>query len=160
MANAGRIEQCVLEAEGQVVQAQAYGENLVLTRRYTARLGESRFFLHDEIENAGFLPVVHMLLYHINLGFPIVDEDSEFIAPFGCPPRVLFGKADPTRPEDYSRFIPPQKDWVQQTFEHTMIPDHDGGVPVAVVNPKLGVGGWECTSSTNPRTSQSISNGA
>jgi hypothetical protein len=134
-------DQCVLEAEGQVVQAQAYGENLVLTRRYTARLGESRFFIHDEIENAGFLPTVHMLLYHLNLGFPIVDEGSEFIAPFAGPPRVLFGKADPDRPEDYCQFISPRKNWVQQTFEHTMIADREGRVPVAVVNPKLGAGG-------------------
>jgi hypothetical protein len=134
-------DQCVLEAEGQVAQAQAYGENLVMTRRYTAHLGESRFFIHDEIENAGFLPAVHMLLYHLNLGFPIVDEDSEIIAPLGAPPQVLFGRADPARPEDYCRLISPQKDWVQQTFQHTMIADGDGRVPVAVVNPKLGAGG-------------------
>lgn len=55
-------DQCFIEAEGRVVQAQTYGENLVLTRRYTARLGESRFFMHDEIENEGYLPTVHMLL--------------------------------------------------------------------------------------------------
>src|SRR5260221_1842807 len=66
-------DECIIEAEGRVVQAQAYGENLVLTRRYTARLGESRFFMHDEIENAGFLPTEHMLLYHMNIGFPIVE---------------------------------------------------------------------------------------
>ena len=55
-------DECILEAEGRVVQAQTYGENLVLTRRYTARLGESRFFMHDEIVNEGYLPTVHMLL--------------------------------------------------------------------------------------------------
>jgi hypothetical protein len=54
---------------------------------------------------------------------------------------VLFGKADPDRPEDYCQFISPRKNWVQQTFEHTMIADREGRVPVAVVNPKLGAGG-------------------
>jgi len=132
---------CIIEAVGRVAQAQTYGENLVLTRRYTARLGESRFIMHDEIVNAGYLPTVHMLLYHINTGFPFVDEGSEMVAPFADPPRVLFGDADPHAPESYNRFIAPQKNWVQQTFEHTMRPEPDGRVPVAIVNPKLGVSG-------------------
>ncbi len=134
-------DECVLEAVGRVTQAQTYGENLVLTRRYTARLGESRFFLHDEIENAGYLPAVHMLLYHINAGFPFVDDGAEFVAPFAGPPHVLFGEANPKRPEEYARFIAPQKDWVQQTFEHTMVGDDNDRVPVAIVNPRLGQSG-------------------
>jgi hypothetical protein len=134
-------DECLLEAVGRVVQAQTYGENLVLTRRYTARLGESRFFLHDEIENAGYLPTVHMLLYHINVGFPFVDDGAELVAPFADPPRVLFGDANPERPEEYARFIAPRKDWVQQTFEHAMGADDEGNVPVAIINPKLGHSG-------------------
>ncbi len=132
---------CIIEAVGKVTQAQTYGENLVLTRRYTARLGESRFNMHDEIVNAGHLPTVHMLLYHINAGFPFVDEGSELVAPFGGPPQVLFGQADPSVPEEYNRFIAPQKNWVQQTFEHNMLADEHGLVPVAIVNPRLGNGG-------------------
>jgi Domain of unknown function (DUF4432) len=134
-------DECILEAVGRVTQAQAYGENLVLTRRYTARLGESRFRMHDEVENAGYLPTSHMLLYHINTGFPFVDEGSELVAPFDGPPRVLFGDADPQHPESYNRFIAPQKNWVQQTFEHRMRADTEGRVPVAIVNPRLGRGG-------------------
>ncbi len=134
-------DECWLEAEGTVAQTQTYGENLVLRRRYTARLGESRFFMRDEVENAGYLPTVHMLLYHINTGFPFVDEGSEFVAPFAGAPRVLFGDADPNVPEAYTRMIAPQKNWVQQTFEHNMRSGADGSVPVAIVNPKLGSGG-------------------
>jgi hypothetical protein len=131
-------DECILEAEGRVTQAQAYGEHLVLTRRYTARLGESRFTMRDEIVNAGYLPTEHMLLYHINVGFPFVDAGSELIAPFDGPSRVLFGDADPEQPDEWSRFIAPQKDWVQQTFEHRMRASSDNRVPVAIVNPRLG----------------------
>lgn len=134
-------ETCLLEAVGEAAQAQAYGENLRLTRRYTARLGESRFMMHDEIENAGYLPVQHMLLYHMNTGFPFVDEGSELVAPFAGTPTVLFGDADPHKPEDYTRFVAPQANWIQQTFEHRMGADAAGRVPVAIVNPKLGQGG-------------------
>lgn len=134
-------DECIVEAVGKVTQAQTYGENLVMTRRYSARIGESRFFMRDEIENAGYLPTVHMLLYHINTGFPFVDEGSELIAPFGGPPQVLFGDADANDPESYRRFIAPQKDWVQQTFEHSMVADSEGNVAVAIVNTRLGEGG-------------------
>lgn len=133
-------DECILEAEGRVVQAQAYGENLVLTRRYTARLGESRFFMHDEIENAGFLPTVHMLLYHMNIGFPIVDDGSEFVAPVTKPPAIPDGLPVGDANE-YSRFIAPQKDWLLQGFELDMAAEPDGSVPVAIINPRLGAGG-------------------
>jgi hypothetical protein len=126
-------DECIIEAEGKVVQAQAYGENLVLTRRYTARLGESRFFMRDEIENAGFLPTEHMLLYHINIGFPVVDEGSELIAPVTQPPSIPdglpVGDAD-----EYSRFIAPQKNWLLQGFELDMAAASDGHVPLAITN--------------------------
>ncbi len=133
-------DECILEAEGRVVQAQAYGENLVLTRRYAARLGESRFFMRDEIENAGFLPTKHMLLYHMNIGFPIVSDGAELIAPVTKPPAIPEG-LPASDPNEYSRFIAPQKDWQLQGFELDMAAETDGSVPVAIVNPALGNGG-------------------
>jgi len=133
-------DDCILEAEGRVVQAQAYGENLTLTRRYTARLGESRFFMHDEIENSGYLPSVHMLLYHINIGFPIVDEGSEQVAPVAGPPAIPDG-LPASAADEYSRFIAPQKNWQLQGFELDMHADSEGRVPVGIINPRLGSGG-------------------
>jgi hypothetical protein len=133
-------EACVLEATGRVTQAQAYGETLTLLRTYRAWLGESRFVMCDTVTNEGHTRVVHMLLYHINAGFPFVDEGSELMAPFAAPPRVLFGDADPSDPASYTRFVAPQKDWVQQTFEHRLSITPGGRVPVAIVNSNLGDG--------------------
>lgn len=126
-------DECILEAEGRIIQAQAYGENLVMTRRYTARLGESRFFMHDEIENAGWLPTEHMLLYHINIGFPVVDEASEFIAPVIKPPSIPDG-LPMSDANAYNYFVAPQKDWLLQGFELEMASEADGSVPLAIVN--------------------------
>ncbi|MBL8155499.1 MAG: DUF4432 family protein [Anaerolineae bacterium] len=126
-------DECTLEAVGRVVQAQAYGENLVLTRGYRARLGESRFTMHDTVENAGWLPTEHMLLYHINAGFPAVDEGSEQIAPVLEPPAIPEG-LPASASDEYSRFIAPQKDWQLQGFELKMGAEADGSVPVAIVN--------------------------
>ena len=79
-----------------------------------------------------------MLLYHINVGFPFVDDGAELAA---LPARRgSLRRADPERPEEYARFIAPQS-WVQQTFEHAMLADAAGRVPVAIVNPRLGANG-------------------
>ncbi len=88
-------DSCVLEAEGEVVQAQAYGENLRLNRKYTCILGEKRFFMHDIIENAGFLPTSHMYLYHINAGFPIIDVGSGDSYCRGIFPSINDGRYSP-----------------------------------------------------------------
>ena len=133
-------DECIIEAEGETVQAQTYGEHLRLTRRYTCRLGESRFFMHDLVENAGHLRTSHMYLYHINVGFPFVDAGAELVAPFAPdqPPQVLFGNV--TQPDEYRTFVAPTPNWVQQTFQHTLRAEPDGRVPVAIINPALNGG--------------------
>ena len=91
---------CALEAKGRVTQAQAYGEVLTLERTYRAWIGESRFTMTDVVTNDGHHPTQHMLLYHINAGFPFVDDGSEFLAPFTGPPKLLFGTADVNDPHE------------------------------------------------------------
>jgi len=130
----------ILEAVGRVTQAQAYGENLVMTRTYRAELGRSAFVMEDVIENRGFVPVEHMLLYHFNIVFPFVDAGAELIAPFASRPRLLFGEADLDDPKSWASFVAPTANFIQQTFEHEMAADDDGRVHVALANPLLGKG--------------------
>src|SRR6185437_7648247 len=67
---------CTLWAEGEVRQSAVFFEDLVLRRRIEARVGESHFTIRDTVENAGHSVTSHMLLYHCNVGFPVVDEGS------------------------------------------------------------------------------------
>jgi hypothetical protein len=127
----------ILEAVGRVTQAQAYGENLVLTRTYRAEMGASFFTMEDTVENGGYLPAEHMLLYHFNIGFPFVDDGAEFLARTRGAPRLLFGTADMNDTASWSRFIAPQRNWVQQTFEHDIVADDAGRASVAIYNPHL-----------------------
>ena len=53
----------------------------LLRRRIEARVGESRLRIHDVVENVGHDLTPHMLLYHVNVGFPVVDEGSELLVP-------------------------------------------------------------------------------
>jgi hypothetical protein len=66
-------DECDLWVETEVRQAAVYGENLVLRRRITTRLGEPTIQVEDRVTNEGFRPDPHMLMYHCNLGFPLLS---------------------------------------------------------------------------------------
>ena len=130
--------ECVLWAEGEVRQAAVFGENLVLRRRIEARVGESRLTIRDEVENAGFHPTPHMYLYHVNVGWPVVDEGAELLAPAGnVSPRGDYSS------EGYGRFHGPEKDYVERVFEHDLAVEIGGTVPVGIANRGLGLGFYQ-----------------
>ena len=131
---------CYLEATGEINQARVYGENLSLKRNYRAILGESRFTIHDTVKNQGHLPTNHKLLYHINIGYPFVDEGSELLAPFFFSQSEMLVSGKPPGSEAATRFIAPQDDWQFEVFRHTMLPDRNGSVEVAIINPNLELG--------------------
>ena len=75
-------DECTLWAEGEVRQAAVFGEQLVLHRRVEATVGGTSLRIADEVENVGHERTSHMLLYHCNVGFPVVDEGSELLVPY------------------------------------------------------------------------------
>lgn len=67
--------------EGRIREGAVFSPVLELHRCITVKLGENRLFIRDTVTNIGFQASPLMLLYHINLGFPILSEHSELILP-------------------------------------------------------------------------------
>lgn len=131
-------DRCVLYAEGEVLQASVFGEQLLLRRRIEAVVGESRLTVHDEVVNVGHDVTPHMLLYHVNIGWPVVDEGSELLAPV----LAVESRGDyPTH--GYQVMHAPVCGYVEQVFEQELATEPDGRVPVALVNRGLGVGAYQ-----------------
>ena len=63
-------------ASAEVRQAGVFTEVLVLRRRVEIELGRPVLRVRDEVANEGFRPVPHQLLYHVNLGYPLLDAES------------------------------------------------------------------------------------
>ena len=61
---------------GEVRQAGVFQENLVLRRRITSRVGSSSFTIDDTVTNEGESSSPHMVLYHVNLGWPLLDAGT------------------------------------------------------------------------------------
>jgi hypothetical protein len=131
-------DECVLYAEGEVMQAAVFGEQLLLRRRIEARVGESRLFVRDEVVNAGHDRTPHMLLYHVNVGWPVVDDGSELLVPA----TAVEPRGDHPV-EGYRAIHAPERGYVEQVFEHVLAAEADERVPVAIVNRRLGLGAYQ-----------------
>ena len=129
---------CILYAEAEVVQAAVFGEQLLLRRRIEACIGESRLSMRDEVVNLGYDNTPHMLLYHVNLGWPVVDDGAELVAP------AVAVRAHGDYPvEGYELIHAPERGYVERVFEHDLNAEADQHVPVAVVNRRLGLGAYQ-----------------
>jgi galactose mutarotase-like enzyme len=61
---------------GIIKQTQVFGPSLELRRTISATLGKATIQIHDEVLNRSNTPAPHMLLYHCNFGWPLVDEGT------------------------------------------------------------------------------------
>lgn len=53
-----------------------FGRKLRLTRKLVVSKKENKFEIHDTIENTGDRKEPFEILYHMNMGYPLLDEDS------------------------------------------------------------------------------------
>ena len=90
------------------------------------------------MENPGFSKTPFEFLYHINFGFPIVDEGARLIFPSrNVTPRDEIAAAGLG---DWDQLHAPVADNQEQVLEHEMIPDSEGFVNAAIVNEGIGDG--------------------
>ncbi|GAB2964554.1 aldose 1-epimerase family protein [Streptomyces pseudoechinosporeus] len=128
-------ERCVLWAEGEIRQAAVFGENLNLTRRIETDLGGDEIRLTDTVTNPGFDPMPHMFLYHINLGWPLLDEGSRFLAPVA---KTVWQADSVTEQGVDHRTLPaPLPGFVEQVYEHELADLGAGWTGAALVNDRL-----------------------
>jgi len=126
-----------LSVSGRVRQSKVFGENLLLTREITTGLGDASITVRDRIENQGFAPSPLMLLYHLNLGWPLVDEGATLEAP---PHEVTPQNAHAAAGlSDWSRISAPVAGFGEQVYYHALPPDPQGLASARLVNPRLGL---------------------
>jgi hypothetical protein len=127
----------VMTISGKMREARLFGEHLILERKITCRYGENKIRVHNTIENCGFKKEALMLLFHFNMGYPLLDEDAILVTPTReLTPRdqdAMNGEAS------YHQCQPPTPDYAEQVFYHNLNADQNGETCVALVNKKLGL---------------------
>jgi Domain of unknown function (DUF4432) len=117
---------------GKVEETSIFGCNLRLTRNITSRLGTNEIVIHDIVENAGFEPAPHMMLYHFNFGFPLLDTQTEIRFPSS---RVI--PREPDLPlEGLENWHSPQAGYRERVYYHeNLSASVDGTAAVTLRNP-------------------------
>jgi hypothetical protein len=128
----------VLFAEGVVEQAAVFGEVLTLTRRVELPIGGERIEVVDRVENRGFRPTPHMMLYHYNFGYPLLDAGAELVLPAQA---IVHKMHEPqAQGVGFRHQGPPVDDFREQVYQHDVASDGAGMGSAALVNTALGQG--------------------
>ena len=134
-------DRCVLWAEGIVRQSTNFGEDLHLHRLIEADVGGLEIRIRDRVTNHGFRPTPHMLFYHVNLGYPLLDEGARFVAPVSDVVWAAHAGADYRRQGvGYRTLSGPRADFREQVWQHELTPDPAGWTAAALVNDRLDFG--------------------
>jgi len=125
-------DEYVMWAQGKMRETMIFGPNLLLERKVSARLGDNRIWIDDKVSNEAFVEQEHMLMYHCNLGFPVVDEQSEYLFPSDeVIPRT---ELDREYIEEWNHFAPPNPQQEELAYYHRLRGQPDGTTYVAFVN--------------------------
>jgi len=126
-----------LSVTGTIREVSFFGENLELKRTISTAMGDNSITICDQVTNCGVRPSPLMLLYHINAGFPLLNESS-----------VVEGKVKNTVPRtenaaaDIGKWNvcqPPMAGYTEQCFFHDVDADTDGMARMTLSNPESGM---------------------
>lgn len=127
-----------MRVAGIVEENIVFGENLRLTREITSTLGRNRITIVDSVENIGFNPAPHMLLYHFNFGFPLLDLDTEVT----FPSHEVIARDEGISTAGYERWQSPEPGFYEWVYFHEVdrqVPE----VQARVHNPRFPLPGKE-----------------
>jgi hypothetical protein len=104
--------------EGEVRHTALFGQNLVLRRSFYSAAGSDSLEIRDTLVNEGDHDAEYALLYHINLGYPLLDEGGYVEAnAASITPRNEWAAQ---HAEDWSKFGEPKKGYEEMCYFLTM----------------------------------------
>jgi hypothetical protein len=127
----------LLAVSGEVRESRMFGENLLLKRTVSTSLGSNAFEITDLVRNEGFKDSPLMLLYHINIGFPMLSENSVIKA--GRHNVVPRDGVAAKGIREWHKFDAPVKDYREQCFYHDIPANKDGFARCTLSNANLGL---------------------
>ena len=109
-----KIEDNKIHITIEVHDEVIFAHKFVLTRNYYISLINNEFYLEDTIENVGDIEYPSLVLYHMNIGYPLLSEKAE-----------LFINADTVKPrnaraledlETWNKILSPTPNFVEQCY--------------------------------------------
>jgi galactose mutarotase-like enzyme len=130
-------EDYVIKIRGTAEEGFMFGNKLRLERELLTVAGTNTIRITDTVTNFGFNPSPFTILYHMNLGYPLLNENAELlIDSVSTSPRDE--SAEKGIPE-ISKFTRPQAGFREQVFDHLMKADSKGMTSAKLQNRSLGI---------------------
>jgi hypothetical protein len=124
-----------LSVNGAVREVSFFGENLELRRTISTAMGDNSITISDKVTNRGVRSSPLMILYHINAGFPLLNESARVDGRvLSTEPRNAVSAAGLA---DWAQCIPPAAGYEEQCFFHDVEADKDGFARMTLRNPEL-----------------------
>ena len=120
-------ERAVLWCEGEIVQSMFHYGALALYRRIEIPVGGGEIAISDRVENIGPTEMPVMLLYHFNVGHPLVGDGARVLldpaedlwASGDFDPRAPFGPPEPVQSAELTVHRPqPVDGWARCRLEN------------------------------------------
>lgn len=100
-----------------VRDASLFSHKMLLEREYICSVKENTLTINDKVTNIDCKETPYMILYHCNMGYPLLNENSVLkINSASVTPRNEHSKKDI---KTWDRIIKPQKDFTEQCYYHT-----------------------------------------
>lgn len=106
-----------LTVRGRIRDEVLFGPKLCMDRQIQVSLKENRFVIADRIQNRGDQPQPVEILYHMNMGYPLLDEDSVVrVSSQSVRGRDRHAEEDL---EHWMKMEPPQAGYQERCYYHT-----------------------------------------
>ena len=127
-----------ISVSGTMRESVLFGENFLFKRTVSCVPFENELIIEDTIENNSENAVPYYLLYHINFGYPFLDEGLVLQMPqHNVRPR---DKAATAGLSDYLAVKKPVDNYAEQVFFYENIAQEGNYVVIGLQNKTLGIG--------------------
>ena len=125
----------VLRVRGEIRESEVFGPNMVMKRTLTLDTERNELHIRDIVENQGFSTSPLMLVYHINFGYPMLDDGARtYFSTAEVAPRTEFAAEGM---HNYDEMEAPGIERDEQCYYHT---GHGEGEAFAMIhNENLGI---------------------
>lgn len=124
LAVAVDAEAGTVEVTGTVREARLFFTNLTLQSTVRMAADSDTIEIEDRVTNHSNAPGSHQLLYHINLGEPLLGEGARLVAP--AVEVVPKTKHAAGAVDAYARYEGPQVGFAEQVYLMRLVADHSG----------------------------------
>jgi hypothetical protein len=126
-----------IRLKGIIEEGHIFGQKLKVEREISSVQGKNIISIIDTITNFGYKTSPFTILYHMNLGYPLLSEQSELqIDPVSTVPATPYAAEGIN---EFRRFVKPIANCQEQVYFHKMYDGSSNEAMVCLQNKNIGV---------------------